>query len=121
MNKNNGFTLVELLASIVIIAILSTVVVVSFDKMMDKKDDKLKKEFKDQAEKAACTFIESTEYSFIKTSCYPNCHVEFESLIKAGFIADDKINPYTDEVVDPTEYVEVVWRDGIKSCTYKVE
>lgn len=108
MNQK-GFTMVELIAAVSILVIISIIVTISLSKMNEKNSQKRYDEFKETVEKAGCTYIELSVNRDYKESCYPNCNVSVDTLMNEGLISADLINPSTDEVVQATSYVRISW------------
>lgn len=120
MNKK-GYTLVELIAVVVIIALISIIVILNFDTIIGKSNNKKDKAFKDDLEKAACVFIDLKANAVFKQSCYPSktCTVRVSQLISAGLITDEYTDPATNKAIDPQLSVVVSWDDnGTKTCTF---
>lgn len=118
MNKK-GYTLIELIAVVVIIAMVAIIIVVNFDKILGKSDDKKVSAFESDLEKAACVYVDLKENNVFKSSCYPNtCTVTVASLISSGLVKDDTIDPVTNNTVSKTLTVSVTWdNEGTKNCT----
>ncbi len=119
MEKNNGFTLVELLVTIALIATLSVVVGLSVNNLLASQDHKDYDAFKKDVEDAACVFVQSD--SRTSETCPAggsSCHIMFSDLIKYGLIRKTMQNPMTDEaVIDDTEsYIDVTYVNGEKFC-----
>ena len=114
-----GYTLIELIAVIVIIALISTIVILNFDSIFTKSNTKKHDSFKNDLEKAACAYIDLDENATFKSSCYPStCNVTVAQLVTSGMIADDMIDPTTDNKVSQSLVVRVSWdSSGTKSCT----
>ena len=118
MNKK-GYTLVELIAVFVIIAVISTVVILNFDHSIDKGNEKKEKAFVADLEKAACIYIDLRDNKTIKDNCYPNCNVTTQELITGGIISDDLIDPSTNNAIRTDLTINVVWdANGEKICTF---
>lgn len=118
MNKK-GFTLIELIASVAIMVILSIIVTASISRISQKQDAKRYATFKEQIENAACVYIDLSTHRLMKEACYNNCTVNVGTLINDGLLSSELVNPETEEPVDPTTNVSVTWdNDGVKTCTY---
>jgi prepilin-type N-terminal cleavage/methylation domain-containing protein len=120
MNKK-GYTLVELIAVFIIIALIATIVIVNFDSSITKTNNKKEQHFKTELEKAACVFIDLQENASYKNTCYSSgtCNVTVEQLINSGILTDDYIDPSTDEKISKNLVVHVTWNSsGIKTCTF---
>ena len=123
--NNKGFTLIELIAAISIMIIISIVVTVNLNKTVKNKDDKRYQDFIRQVNDAACVYIDLYEKKSVKDSCYPNCTVSVGTLISEGLIPDNLKNPKTDEVIDSSLNVSVTWSTvngqlGVKTCNLNI-
>lgn len=118
MNKK-GYTLIELIAVLVIVALISTIVILNFDNVFTKSNTKKDESFKNDLEKAACAYIDLDENTSFKNSCYPStCSVTVSQLVTSGMIADDMIDPVTNNKVSQSLVIRVSWdSSGTKSCT----
>jgi len=119
--NNKGFTLIELIAAITIMIIISVIVTVNLSKISDNNEEKRYSEFKQQVADAACIYIDLSKNRSYKEGCYNNCTVNVNDLISEGMVSSDLINPKTDEPIDSSLTVSVVWdNDGVKSCTLNI-
>ena len=118
MNKR-GYTLIELLAVVIIIIMVATIVALNFDTILGKSNNKKIDSFDDDLERAACVFIDLRENASIKNSCYPSsCQVTVEQLITSGLILDDVVDPSTNQKVNKNLTIGISWdENGIKTCT----
>ena len=118
MNKK-GYTLIELIAVVVIIALVATIVALNFDNIIGKSSSKKLDSFEDDLEKAACVYIDLDANASTKNACYPsNCQVTVEQLVTSGLILDDTIDPSTNQKVSQSLVVRVTWdENGTKTCT----
>ena len=115
-----GFTLMELVAAVIIITIISITVTISLKNAYRKSEEKKYAEFKREVEQAACTYIDLTANRDIKSSCFPlgSCSVTVNKLISSGLIGEDLIDPSTDEKVNQNLIVNISWdADSAKKCT----
>lgn len=85
--KNKGFTLVEMLAAIVIIAILGAIVVINFSNIFSSTQEKVFKTYEDSMKDASVMYIVDT--GNLPTSSNPIC-IKLSDLVKN--------NPSTHEV-----------------------
>ena len=124
MIKNkNGFTLIEILVTIGILAVLTTIIGVSVSQLIDNANDKKMKEFTDEIEKAACAYIDyqGINESLCADDVYPDlCEVTYEELLhgkdsnlndvedlkvkdsdeNSGFIKSSLFNPEKNQTVE---------------------
>lgn len=119
--NNKGFTLIELIAAITIMIIISVIVTVNLSKIGEKNEEKRYNEFKQQVADAACVYIDLSKNSATKQSCYNNCTVNVSDLITDGLVSEDLINPKTDTKIDTSLTVSVRWNnEGVKTCTLNI-
>lgn len=119
--RKNGYTLVELIAVIVIIALVATVVILNFDNSVDKSKNKKEDAFINDLEKAACVYIDLTENASFKATCYPSksCNITVAQLVDSGILADDIIDPSTNSKINKQLTINVSWdANGTKTCSF---
>lgn len=102
MKKKNGFTLVEMLAVITLIAILMSVSALSVTTILNKNEQKLKEEMKKNLGSAAISYLESNRTILRKcskdfdtsnlSSNEPSCYREIKvsDLLEKGFFTDNR-------------------------------
>lgn len=108
MNKK-GFTLVELLATIAILVLMSVIIGVNITSIL-RSTEKNEEEFdKKQIEKAACVYVDSDELCLTK-----NCdnNVTIDVLIKSGLLDEEIYGDIRNKKINVTR------TDGLKECTY---
>ena len=107
MNKK-GFTLVELLATIAILVLMSVIIGVNITSILrstEKQNDDFDKK---QIEKAACVYVDSDELCPAK-DCDSN--VTIKKLIEKGLLDEEVYK-------DKTGTITVTRNNGLKECTY---
>ena len=91
--KKNGFTMIELIVSIGLIALIGTLVVANMGNVLSGEKDKQYEEFLNKIQNAACTYvdIDSTK----KNECCPGnkcvgrtCTVKIEQILNKGLIEE---------------------------------
>lgn len=111
--NNKGFTLVELLVTITLIAAVSVTIGLSVSGLLNRNSEKEWKDYKDKIAKAACTYAEIKEN---KT----NAEVTIETLINEGYLKKNIKNPKTGKAI--TEYtdhiIEINWVNNERNCEY---
>lgn len=113
MKNNKGFTLIELIITIALIAALSVVVGLNVMNTMDTQEKKQITEYKEKLENAACVYIESVGNRSITS-------VTIQQLIDKGLIGKDLQNPETKKpVTDDSHVIKITWTNGKKSCKYE--
>ena len=110
MNKK-AFTLIEMIAAVLIISLLSVIVVAGFKNVLNKNKENKYAEFKRELEQAACTYIDLSVNKAFKDTCYGSnvCNVTVDRLIKDGLVSEKLINPNTDETVNKNMVIRVSW------------
>jgi len=108
MNRK-GFTMIELLMVIVIIAVLSIIMIPNIMTIINKNKENNIKAFENNVISAAKAYISDNKYNY---NCdYPNVHhmedIYLKVLYEEGYLSN-VINPNTNEEVDlERNYVEV--------------
>lgn len=121
--KKNGFTMVELIITIVLLALIAVVIGTNMVGLQSKQTEKNYKAFTGRLESAACQYIEKKENATQKRNCKSNpnssyCNITVGTLINAGLIDYDEIDPSTDEVVNTNLVVKIKWSNGEQSCEF---
>ena len=110
MNKR-GYTLIEIIAVIVIIALVTTIVILNFDTSIGKTNTKKEESFVTDLEKAACVYIDLKENTAFT--------VTVGQLVTSGILSSDMKDPSTNNDVDQQLAVSVTWdNEGTKTCTF---
>lgn len=90
--EKKGFTLIEILLVIALIAALSVTVGVSMSGIFKNEEDKKLKEYYETIEKAACVYAEIKDYKDNRT-------ITKNELLDAGLISKNLKNPSNDEMI----------------------
>ena len=124
--NNKGFTLVELLFTILIIGIVSGTITVGVVMLNSTRKEKEYQEFKNTVEKSACTLVELSKYeneviSSNKTlfECRKDaeCVINTSFLVKEGLLSEDLKNPKSNKtVLEESIAINITWSDGQKNC-----
>lgn len=106
MNKK-GFTLIEVLVSIGLLALLGTIIVVSLNKMFKDNNEKNYNEFVDKVKSAGMLYVNNTVdiINDLNKSSYRL--IEINELINNGYINENLVNPNTGEKIGKNEKVKV--------------
>lgn len=118
-----GFTLIELIITIGLLAVIGTVISTNILGTLDKQQENTYNNFKETLENAACTYVESNEYIKNNDRCSKSngCTVTISKLLDKGLIEDnDLINPKTQKkLVAASSTIEVSYHENQKKCTLK--
>ena len=111
--KKNGFTLIELIATLVLMSLLATVILLNMVGMKDKQDDDSATSFKRNVEEAACSYVDRQDQMIYRDNRKENGYqLSLSTLIDEGLIDEDYLdkstNMYAKEERD-TVYVLVHW------------
>ena len=114
--KNKGFTLVELIITITLIAIISVTIGVSMSGMLSRQEDNKLEEYITDIEEAACTYAELHDNS-------SNDTVKIDTLIQEGYLSTELTHPINEDSITnyANDEVEIVWEDGKRSCNYEIK
>lgn len=111
--KKNGFTLIEILVVIVLLAAVSVTVGINMNNMFNKEKDKNYNSFIAQIEDAACVYAETNN---IKV----NAVVSTSELINEGLINKNLKNPKTGNTIETEEFqVNITWQNYERKCKIK--
>lgn len=112
--KKNGFTLIEILVVIVLLAAVSVTVGVNMSGMAERQKEKQIKTYKETLEKAACVYAETN-------NILTDSEVTIKNLIDAGLVSKNLKNPETNDTVskDENNSVLIKWENNEKKCSLK--
>ncbi len=116
--KKNGFTLIEILLVIVILAAVSVTVGINMNSMFNNEKDKKYEAYISQIEQAACVYVEIENKTVTKTPI----EIKKNDLLTKGLISKDLKNPKTQKKIEEDttiEAVTVVLENNEKKCTIK--
>lgn len=133
MKKRNGFTMIELMMTIVLIALMATIVIVNTQGLESKQNTKSATKQITNIETAACSLIEQLNFNDIyhrtRDNCKTanNCNIPLTLLVSEGLIDEEenydnegtKIKDVKNNII-----VEVRWEQNgsyvEKKCTCKL-
>lgn len=111
MKKNNkGFTLVEMLVVIALIAVISTGIAIGMFGMLDDQRSNLTDIEIENIENAACTYAETNDLREKCNSDSSLCEISVSNLILWG---------YLDEDLEYSGVVKVSWPNDVKTCEFE--
>ena len=98
--NNKGFTLVELLATIVILGIISTIAVVSIDKMLDHSKEVECDSILQSITNAAKEYVSDYRYTFEDLE---NPEITVAELTQLGYLTKTMKNPFNNKDLQESE------------------
>lgn len=111
MNKK-GFTLIELMAVIVILSFVATITLVNIIKIFNKKEEQNIATKNNIITTAACLYIELDNQKTLKETCMNiGCEISTSTLISAGILDSKDVD---DEII-----VKISKVNNEKKCTIK--
>ena len=120
-NKKNGFTLIELIAAMALLAILSTVVLVNMVGIKHNQEEAQSVRFENDIEEAACTYIDMSTNSELRQRCKSDssrneCKIKLDTLISdsVALIEPDLFDPLTNKkAIEEKDdiYVQIKWEN----------
>lgn len=116
MNRR-GFTLIEVILVIVIIAILSLILIPNVMLFIDKNNVSMCKKLKDNIISSTKMYVNENKYE-LGFDCNSKKNITFKTLIDAGKITGPVTNPITKEQVNGT--VTVIYNCDSKIFSYEV-
>lgn len=110
--KNKGFTLVELIVTIALLAAIAVTVGVSMSGMFERHEKKEICAYKKNIEDAACVYAEIENIT--------NGEVYIKDLINGGYLKTTLKNPEDDTPIKdyPDDFVNVDIENNQRKCTY---
>ena len=109
--KKNGFTLVELIATLLLMSLLATVILINMVGVKEDQDQKSIETFHKQVEEAACTYIDLKEQVALRESCKANSNQD-KCKIKVGVLLGGKYTPtFVDDVENGVVLLDVTTID----------
>ena len=111
--KKEGFTLIETLVVIALLAALSVTIGLSFSNMMDKQRENEQKDYEKTIEDAACMYAE-------KNNINGEYGVKVKTLIEEGLLNKNLINPETKEAIINYQEncIAIKYEENERTCKY---
>lgn len=117
--KKNGFTLIEVLAVVVFLALVVGVampnIMLTFERLGDTRYD----EFVRTVELSAETYINQNSENYTFSTPNDIVIITFNDLVTAGLFSSDAINPQTEQIINLNEEIKIeLSEDYTKIVTY---
>lgn len=121
IKKKKGFTLVELIVTIGLMALIGVVIAMNMSGLFSKQNDEEYENFKKRIEDSACIYVETKWSSTKRQNCKTNnnCEITINELITEGYIEDNLKDPSTgDKIIENAEKykVKISWINSVKTC-----
>lgn len=120
MKKNKGFTLVELLGIIGIIAVILLFVTPSIIGMLKKDENKNYEQFIRTIELATETYVSANYSNYPDLSTAGGTYtISLQQLMEDGYLKTTLVNPRTEQKISPTDNVRITKKaDGSYEYEY---
>ena len=110
--NNKGFTLVELLATIAIMALIATMTTVNVANIFKDKNKIATDNKNSMIENAACVYVELKGNETLKKDCKKfGCKINTNILIKKGLLKESEVDNYRD--------INIYYEQNEKKCKIK--
>ena len=110
-----GFTLVELLAIIVLLGIIIVVAIPSLNESNRKANNNKTKEFNEIINTACISYIEIN-----KSKLGDKTEIDVKTLIDEGFLKDNLVNPKTNKkILEENKKIKIDTKDKKTTCIYQ--
>lgn len=119
--KKAGFTLIELIITMGLIALFGIVIANNLTGLFTKQQDNEYTEFKKTLENAACAYLDLTNGKAKKNTCQSSGSVTIpiSTLLGEGLIEEGNlINPQTKTQISSTKTILVTCTSGVRTCSY---
>ncbi len=120
MNNKKGFTLIELIVTIMLMATLSISVGLNVSNLADRQKVKEQSAYKRRIENAACVYAE--QMGLVQSTCNSSpasCRISVSDLINRGLVNKELKNPLTNKTAkEDSTIIQITWANNERKCTY---
>lgn len=113
MKKNKGFTLIEIIVTISLLALISTIILLSISSAKQKHDAESWLKLTTRVKSAASAYMEDSEGLTALVYSGTTVYIEVDDLIDAGFLDENYI-------IDPTDGVDILDKPSVVYQNVKV-
>lgn len=124
MKQRNGFTLIELIATIALMVLMGIIIANNLNSLFSNREEEDVADFKELLENAACTYIDLSDPQIKakKETCKTSgCTVNTSVLISNSLLDEELKNPYTGEKLTGLEVIKITYPNHVKTCVYEME
>ncbi len=124
MYKRNGFTLIELIATVALMVLMGLIIANNLNSLFSNREDEDVNDFKELLENAACTYIDLSDPQIKqkKEVCKASgCTVTTSVLITNSLLDEELKNPLTGEAITGSEIIKISYPNHEKTCVYEME
>ena len=125
--NSKGFTIIELLVTIVVIGLVVTSASIGITHISKYKQERIFNDFKNELESNACLLVDLVKYNdelitadsktLVECRGFKECYISTRFLVQEGFLKESLANPKTKETLANHQYIiKVTWNDGLKEC-----
>ncbi len=118
MNKK-GFTLIEVIMVIAIIAILSLILIPNVMILIDKNKKRTCEKMIDNIESAAKMYVNQNKYELGFDCSGTPKGIKLKTLVDAGYLGGELVNPINKEKISLESEVSVTYNCKVKGFKYK--
>ena len=118
MNKK-GFTLIEVIMVIAIIAILSLILIPNVMVLIDKNKKRTCEKMIDNIESAAKMYVNQNKYELGFDCGGTPKGIKLKTLVDAGYLGGELVNPINKEKISLESEVSVTYNCKVKGFKYK--
>ena len=119
MNKK-GFTLIEVIMVIAIIAILSLILIPNVTVLIDKNKKKSCEKMIDNIESAAKMYVNQNKYELGFDCSGTAKEITLKTLVDAGYLGGELVNPINKEKISLESEVSVTYNCKVKGFKYEM-
>ena len=116
--NNKGFTLIELIVVVAIIALLSLVLTPNVISLINKNKVNSYNDTIKSIEMAAASYVSDNRYSLGITCTNNEKYVSLQTLVKTGALTSIPTNPCTNSDFVDTEEVKITYNCNTKEYSY---
>ena len=109
MRNKKGFTLVEILVSIGLLALIGTVIGISLNKAFKDNNKNNYDEFVEKVKSAAMLYVNNTVDIINDLNDFSFKIITIGDLVDNGYLNDNLVNPDTNEKVGKNEEIQVFY------------